>query len=151
MRGGNPLEPVTQDHGAKLGSDRSFGLVFAGVFGLVAVWPALSLGWRPQLDPGAVRLWALAIAVAFAAAALLSPALLHPLNRLWFAFGHLLSKVVTPVVMGLLYVLAVVPTAYIMRLRGHDLLRLRLDRDAKSYWIMRDPPGPARDSMTNQF
>ncbi len=91
------------------------------------------------------------VAAAFSAAALLSPSVLHPLNRLWFAFGHLLSKVMTPIVMGLLYVLAIVPTAFIMRLRGHDLLRLKLDRDVKSYWIVREPPGPARGSMTNQF
>jgi hypothetical protein len=91
------------------------------------------------------------VAALFLAIALLYPSLLHPLNRLWFAFGLLLGRVMTPVVMGLLFVLAVVPTALVMRLRGRDLLRLKIDRESKSYWIMREPPGPPRDSMGNQF
>jgi hypothetical protein len=134
-----------------MGSDRGFGLVFAVVFTLIGVWPAVRLGWTPRLDPAALRVWALAIAGAFLAVAFAAPALLNPLNRLWFAFGLLLGRVMTPLVMGLLYVLTIVPTGYIMRLRGKDLLDLKLDRARKSYWIMREPPGPARGTMTNQF
>jgi hypothetical protein len=134
-----------------MGSDRGFGLVFAVVFGLLAVWPALTLGWPPRLDPAGVRPWWLMLAVALLAAALSVPSLLHPLNRLWFAFGLLLGKVVTPVVMGLLFVVAVMPTSVLMRLRGHDLLRLKFDGDSKTYWIVREPPGPPGNSMRNQF
>ena len=144
-------EPPSHDHAVKMGSDRGFGLVFAAVFGLIAVWPALTLGLKPRLDQAAVRIWALAAAIAFAAVAVLAPSLLHPLNRLWFAFGLLLSKVMTPIVMGALFALAVVPTGLVMRLRGKDPLRLKIDRASRSYWIMREPPGPARDSMPNQF
>ncbi len=151
MMSPHPHEPPTPGHSVKMGSDRGFGLVFAAVFAVIGVWPALKLGWTPRLDPGALRIWALAIAAAFLVVAVAAPTLLNPLNRLWFAFGLLLGKVMTPIVMGLLYGLAVVPTGFIMRLRGHDLLSLKLDRARKSYWIMRQPPGPARDTMTNQF
>ena len=150
MSGGNPHERL-QGHGVKMGSDRGFGLVFAAAFALIGVWPALELGWIPRLDPASLRLWALVIAGAFLGLAFAAPALLNPLNRLWFAFGLLLSKVMTPVVLGLLYALTVVPTGLIMRLRGRDLLSLRIDKARKSYWIVREPPGPARGTMSNQF
>jgi hypothetical protein len=151
MSGGNTHEPSSQGHSVKMGSDRGFGLVFAAVFTLIGVWPALKLGWIPRLEPASLRLWALAIAAAFLGLALAAPALLNPLNRLWFAFGLLLGKIMTPIVMGLLYVLTIVPTGYIMRLRGKDLLTLKIDRARKSYWIVREPPGPARGTMSNQF
>jgi saxitoxin biosynthesis operon SxtJ-like protein len=151
MKEGHTHETLARDHDVKMGSDRGFGVVFAVVFALIGIWPALRLGWIPRFDAAALRLWALAVAGLFLAAAVLSPSLLHPLNRLWFAFGLLLGKIMAPVVMGLLFVLAVVPTGLIMRLRGLDLLRLKIDRGSKSYWIMREPPGPARDSMKNQF
>lgn len=144
-------ETLAPRHDVKMGSDRGFGIVFAVVFGLIGIWPALKLGWRPRFDLAAVREWWLAASGIFLAVALLHPTLLHPLNRLWFAFGLLLGKIMSPVVMGLLFAIAVVPTGLIMRLRGHDLLRLKLDRASKSYWILREPPGPARDSMGNQF
>jgi hypothetical protein len=144
-------EAFARGHDVKMGSERSFGVVFAVVFALIGVWPAVTLGWRPRFDPDLLRWWSLAVAAAFLAVALAYPPLLRPLNRLWFRFGLLLSRVMTPIIMGLLFVLTVVPTAIVMRLRGHDLLRLKLDRQAKSYWIMREPPGPARDTMQNQY
>jgi len=134
-----------------MGSERGFGLVFAVVFVLVGLWPAVELAWRPRLQPEHLRLWALALAAAFLATALLHPPVLRPLNRLWFLLGMLLSRIMTPLVMGLLFVLAVVPTAIVMRLRGHDLLRLKIDRNARTYWIVREPPGPPRDSMRQQY
>lgn len=124
-------------------SDRSFGVVFAAAFLVIALFP-LVRGGEP-------RLWALAVAAAFLGAALIRPALLAPLNRLWFRFGLLLGRVTNPLIMGLVFFLVITPMAVIMRLRGKDPLRLRPDREAKSYWIERVPPGPAPASMTNQF
>lgn len=124
-------------------SDRSFGLVFAVAFLVVALFP--------MVHGREARLWALAPAAAFLGFALIRPALLTPLNRLWFRFGLLLARVTNPLIMGLVFFLVITPMAMIMRLRGADLLRLRLDREAKSYWIERTPPGPAPASMTNQF
>lgn len=151
MAGSQTHEILARDHEMKTGSDKSFGYFFAAVFALIGVWPALTFGWPPRFDPAAIRRWALVIAALFLFVALIRPALLHPLNRLWHRFGLLLSKIVTPIVMGLLFALTVVPTATILRLRGRDLLRLKLDRQAKSYWIMREPPGPPGDTMKNQY
>lgn len=136
-------ESFTREQTVKGSSDRGFGIVFAVVFLIVALWPLLG--------GGALRWWSLAVSGAFLAAALAVPKVLAPLNRLWMQFGLLLHRVTNPLIMGFVFYLAVVPTALIMRLLGKDPLRLRLDRAAKSYWIDRRPPGPAPDSMRNQF
>ncbi len=79
------------------------------------------------------------------------PRILNPLNRLWLKFGLLLYKVVNPIVLGLLFFVTIAPIGLVMRMFGKDFLRLKLDRDAKSYWIERAPPGPPPQSMKNQF
>ncbi|WP_068430128.1 SxtJ family membrane protein [Magnetospirillum sp. XM-1] len=127
----------------EMGSDRSFGLVFAAVFAIVAL--------LPLKDGGEVRLWAGAVAGAFLLVALVYPKALKPLNKLWFLIGMALHHVVTPLVMGLLFFLTVTPIALIMRAVGKDPLHLARDDKAASYWINRTPPGPAPDSMRRQF
>ena len=127
----------------KAGSERVFGSVFAAVFALIGLWPLLSAG--------GVRPWALIVAALFIAAAHFAPRALKPLNRLWFLFGMLLHKIVNPLVMALLFFVTVTPIAILMRLAGKDPLRLKFDRAAKSYWIERTPPGPAPETMRNQF
>jgi len=97
------------------------------------------------------RSWASAVAAGFALVALLAPRLLRPLNQAWFRFGMLLHRVVSPLVMGLLFFVTVTPIGLLMRLTGKDPLRLRFDPAADSYWIDREPPGPPPDSMRNQF
>lgn len=136
-------EQFNRDDGVKAGSERAFGLVFAAVFALI--------GFLPLFSTGTIRLWALIVAVAFLAAALLAPGILKPLNRVWFGFGMLLHKIVSPLVMALLFFTTVTPVALLMRLFGKDPLRLKFDRDAKSYWIERVPPGPSPESMRRQF
>ncbi len=125
-------------------SNRSFGFVFAGFFALLTL---LKL-WRGWSEWGWVFL---GLGLAFAAAALLAPAILAPLNRLWLKLGLLLHKVVTPIIMGLLFYGVVTPMGVMMRLLGKDLLRLKRDPAATTYWIERQPPGPAPDTMKNQF
>ena len=124
-------------------SDRSFGLTFAVILGIVGLLPLLR-GNMP-------RLWALLPAAAFLAAALLMPTLLAPLNKVWLKFGLLLHSIITPVVMGLIFFVAVTPTGLIMRAMGKDPLRLKRDKAAASYWIHRTPPGPPPGSIRNQF
>jgi predicted membrane metal-binding protein len=126
-----------------LGSERGFALVFAVVFALVAAWP-----W---LHGGTLRGWAAALAAGFGLAGVLVPQILAPLNRLWFRFGLLLGRVVSPVAMALIFYGTVVPTGLVMRLLRKDILRLRFDPAAASYWIERDPPGLAPDSFERQF
>ena len=124
------------------GSDRGFGFVFAAVFAIISLWP-LAGG-------GGVRIWAIAIAALFFAAALVRPDILRPLNRLWFRFGLLLGRIVSPVVMAVVFFVAVTPTALIMRAFAKDLLRLNFDPGADSYWIRRADIGPM-GSMKDQF
>ena len=136
-------EVFVRDEKIVTGSDRSFGLVMA--LALAAV-TALN-GWHS----GKLWPWTGGLAVLFVAAALLRPSVLHPLNLVWLRFGLLLHKVVNPVVMALLFYGTVLPTGLIMRLMGKDLLRLKRQPDADSYWIVRRPPGPSPETMRDQF
>ena len=124
-------------------SDRSFGNVMAVVFAVIGAWPL------PFEGPP--RWWALIVAALFCSLAFLRPAWLAPLNRLWFRFGLLLNKITSPLVMGLLFYGLITPYAYILRWLGKDLLRLRLDPSADNYWIERNPPGPAPETIKRQF
>lgn len=128
---------------AATSTDRSFGLVFAGFFALLT----LHNWWRGG------RAWPfeLAISVLFLALALIRPALLHWPNRGWTKLGSLLGAIVTPIVMALLFFLVITPVALLMRLAGKDSLRLRGPRQGDSYWIVREPPGPTGESMSEQF
>jgi len=136
-------ENFERDEPAHGSSDRSFGLVFTGVF--------LVIGLAPLLHDRPMRIWSLAVAAAFLAVALGRASLLAPLNRLWTRFGLLLHRVVNPIVMGVIFYLAITPFGLAMRLLGKDPLRRGFDRAAASYWIDRTPPGPAPQSMSHQF
>ncbi len=131
-------EPVAEGS-----SDRSFGLVFTAFFALVGLWPMVHK--RPM------RPWALGISAAFLLVALAFPSALGPLNRVWMQFGKLLSKVTNPIVTGLMFYLIFAPAAVVLRLLGKDLLRLKYDRGAATYWIRRDPAALVSESMRNQF
>lgn len=136
-------EDLRREHEVKRSNERSFGIVFAVVFAVVGLWPLLS-GKVP-------RGWALGLAAVFLLLGLFWQAPLRPLNRLWLRFGLLLHAVVNPLIMALLFYVTVVPVGLLMRLLGKDLLRLKRDSKISSYWIMRTPPGPAPETMTNQF
>jgi hypothetical protein len=82
---------------------------------------------------------------------ILRPAVLHPLNLIWLKFGLLLHRVVNPVIMALLFFGTVLPTGLVMRMLGKDLLRLKHEPGAERYWIVRQPPGPAPETMKDQF
>jgi hypothetical protein len=140
---GQTHETFTREEEVKGSSDRAFGLTFAAV-GLILAGISFWRGgsWWP---------YALAAAAVFAGLALAAPGVLAPLNRLWLKFGLLLHHVINPLVMGLLFFGVITPMALALRLMGKDLLRLRFDVRAKSYWIPRDPPGPAPDTMRHQF
>ena len=136
-------ERLTPDEPAAGGSDRGFGFVMAGAFTVAGLFPLL--------DGGAPRWWALAVAGAVLAAALVKAELLAPFNKVWIKIGLVMHRIVSPVVLALLFYGVVTPTGLIMRALGKDPLRLRFDRNAESYWIRRDPPGPDPESMKNQF
>ncbi len=136
-------EDLGRSQEIKTSSDRAFGLVFTVVFVIIAAWPLLG-GEAP-------RWWSAGIAGLFLAASFIRPAILAPLNRLWTRFGLLLHKIVNPIVMGVMFFGVVTPTGLIMRAFGKDPMRLRRDPAAASYWIEREPPGPAPDTMKQQF
>jgi hypothetical protein len=136
-------EVFSRDEKIVAGSDRSFGIVMAAAFAAVT---ALN-GWHA----GRLWPWTGGLSALLLAAALARPQVLNPLNRLWFRFGLLLHRVVNPVVMALVFYGAVWPTGLVMRMLGHDLLRLKREPDAASYWIVRQPPGPSPETMRDQF
>jgi hypothetical protein len=121
-------------------SERSFGIVFCVVALVIACWPVI--------HGGMPRIWALGLAAAFLGLGFLAPRVLRPLNILWFRFGLLLHKVVSPLVLSAIFVIAVVPSGLLMRVVGKDPLQRRRAPEGGSYWIHRDTP-PNR--MTNQF
>ena len=126
-----------------LPSERSFGITFFVVFlifALISVWRGGT--WWP---------WLGGIAVAFGAASLVVPAILRPLNKLWFKFGLLLHKVMTPLIMSILFYGLITPVGLLMRLTGKDPMRMKSQGTETTYWIDREPIPAGGDHMKNQF
>ena len=122
-------------------SEKSFGVVFSIVFLIVSLFP-------PLINSEGLRIWALVVSIIFFLLAFLAPKILVLPNKLWFKFGLLLGSIIAPIVMTLVYFVTVLPTGLIMRLLGKDLLKQKLDKNAKTYWIERKEP---MGSMKNQF
>ena len=123
----------------KIGSNKSFGIVFFIVFLLIALYPLI--------NNGDLRIWSFIIAIIFLILGLINSKVLTPLNKLWFKFGLLLGKIVSPLIMGIIFFLVVTPTGLIMRIIGKDLLNLKFNKK-KSYWIEKTGP---KSKMKNQF
>ncbi|MGB0681352.1 MAG: SxtJ family membrane protein [Magnetovibrionaceae bacterium] len=139
----NLHEDLDRDDEVKVGSEKSFGIVFAVVFVII--------GLLPLISGGAPRIWSLSLAAAFLILGFFMPKALTPLNILWFKFGLLLHKIINPLIMGLLFFLTVTPIGLIMRLLGKRPLNLPFEPEAETYWIKRDPPGPDPKQMSKQF
>ena len=123
----------------KVGSNKSFGIVFFVVFLLISLYPLL--------NNENIRFWSLIISIIFLILGILNSSLLSPLNKLWFKFGVLLGKIISPIIMGIIYFLVVTPIGLIMKLLGKDVLNLKY-HDYKSYWIEKTGP---KSKMKNQF
>ena len=137
-------ENIVSHDGREPPSVKNFGVTFALVLGVIAVWPLVFRNENP-------RYWALVLGGVFVAVAYLAPGILKPLNLLWFKFGMLLHKFVNPIVLGIMFLVFITPIAVVLRLLGKRLIPLTFERDKASYWIERTPPGPAPDSLRNQF
>ena len=137
-------ETLRRDDPVKGSSNRSFGLVIAAALSIFGLWAFVFRG-------GEVRWWLVVPALIFVAAALVAPQVLAPLNRLWTSLGLLMHRVVNPLVMAAMYYGVVTPVGLIMRARGKDILKLRRDPAATSYWVTRDNPGSRGESMRQQF
>ena len=124
----------------KISSNRSFGIVFFIFFLIISMYPLL--------NNSDIRLGYFFLAILFLILGILNSKLLSPLNQLWFKFGILLGKVMSPLVMALIFFFVVTPTAIIMRIIGKDLLNLKFNNKIMSYWINKTD---ANDDMKNQF
>ena len=123
----------------KIGSNRSFGIVFFLVFFLIATYPLI--------NGNEIRLWSLVISIIFLLLGLINSKILNPFNKLWFKFGIFLGKIISPLVMGIIFFLVVTPIGLLMRLLNKDLLNLKFNNNS-SYWIEKTEP---KSKMKNQF
>jgi len=123
----------------KISSNRSFGLVFFIVFLLIAFYPLI--------NQGEIRIWSALISLLFLILGIINSKILTPLNKVWFKFGIFLGKLISPVVMGIIFFLVVTPIAFLMRILKKDLLNLKFNKNS-SYWIEKTDP---KSTMKNQF
>ena len=123
----------------KISSNRSFGIVFFIVFILIAFYPLIN-----QQE---IRIWSVLISLLFLILGIINSKILTPLNKVWFKFGIFLGKIISPIVMGLIFFLVVTPIAFLMRILNKDLLNLKFSKN-NSYWIEKKEP---KSKMKNQF
>ena len=123
----------------KIGSNRSFGVVFFIVFLIISFWPVL--------NGNDIRIWSLVISIIFIILGLINSKILTPLNKLWFKFGIFLGNIISPIVMGVIYFIVVTPIALILKVFNKDVLNLKKTKNS-SYWINKEK---YNSSMKNQF
>tara|TARA_S200000501_G_C20619520_1_gene653960 strand:- start:395 stop:784 length:390 start_codon:yes stop_codon:yes gene_type:complete len=123
----------------KIGSNKSFGVVFFLVFLLISLYPLI--------NDGNIRVWSFVISIIFLVLGVLNSKILSPLNKIWFKFGLLLGKIISPVVMGIIFFIVVTPTGLILRLFQKDVLNLKYNNN-NTYWIEKSGP---KSKMKNQF
>ena len=123
----------------KIGSNRNFGIVFFIVFLLIATYPLINYG--------EIRQWSLILSLIFLILGLINSKILTPLNILWFKFGIFLGKIISPLVMGIIFFFVVTPIGLVMRLLSKDILNLKFNNES-SYWIKKTGP---ISKMKNQF
>ena len=123
----------------KIGSNRSFGIVFFVVFLIIGLWPLI--------NNGDIRNWSVIISATFLVLGLLNSKVLTPLNKTWFRFGIFLGNFIAPIVMAIVYFLVVTPIGILMKIVKKDLINLKKNNN-KSYWIEKNE---IKSSMRNQF
>jgi len=123
----------------KIGTNRSFGIVFFIVFLIIALWPLL--------NDNEVRIWAISISLIFLILGIIDSKILSPLNKIWFTFGIFLGNFIAPIIMGIIYFFVVTPTGILVRLFKKDLLSLKKN-NKKTYWIEKTDKN---NTMKNQF
>ena len=123
----------------KIGSNKSFGIVFFIVF--------LIVGLFPLINDQEMKVWSLLVSLIFLILGLINSTILTPLNKIWFKFGILLGKIVSPIIMGMIFFLVVTPIGILMKILKKDLLNLKYNND-QSYWIEKNEP---KSKMKNQF
>ena len=123
----------------KIGSNKSFGIVFFIVF--------LIISFYPLINQENIRVWSLIISLIFLILGLLNSKILNPFNKLWFKFGMILGRIISPIIMSIIFFLVVTPIGLIMKLLKKDLLNLKFNK-TNTYWIEKSGP---KSKMKNQF
>jgi|TARA_B100001094_G_C17720635_1_gene571785 hypothetical protein len=123
----------------KKDTNRSFGILFFIVFSIISIWPVLS--------GGELRLWSFILAIIFLIMGITKSRFLTPFNRAWIKFGELLGVIISPLIMGLVYFLVVLPIGILMRAFGKDLLSLKFNKNIKTYWNKKE----AKTNFDKQF
>jgi len=123
----------------KVSSNRSFGIVFFVVFILIAIYPLTN-------DEN-IRIWSIIVSLVFLILGIFNSKILTPLNIIWSKFGFFLGKIVSPLVMGIIFFFVVTPTGLLMKIFKKDLLNLKYNDD-ETYWIKKNEP---KSKMKNQF
>ena len=123
----------------KISSNRNFGIVFFIVFLVVAIYPLI--------NSNEIQIWSLILSLLFLILGLINSKILTPLNKLWFKFGIFLGKIISPIIMGIIFFFVVTPIGFIMRLLSKDILNLKYNNE-NSYWIKKTGP---KSKMKNQF
>ena len=121
-------------------SNRSFGVVFFIVFLIIGIYPIL--------NKAEIRIWLIVVAIIFLILGLLNSNLLKPLNKFWIKFGILLGNVISPIILGVIFFLVVLPTGLLMRIFKKNYLGLKYEKNLKTYWIKKEKQ---LSSMKNQF
>ena len=114
----------------KMGSNRSFGLVFFVVFLIISLWPLAS--------EGLIRVWAAIVSFIFLILGIINSKSLTPLNKVWFKFGQILGAIVAPFFMGVVFFVVITPIGLFMSIMGKDLLNKKYNKKKETYWIKRD-------------
>ena len=127
------------NHDIKIGSNRSFGIVFFAFFLIISIFPLFK--------NGDLRIWSLIVGIIFLVLGILRSEILTPLNRIWFKIGVILGNFISPIVMGFIFFFVVTPISLIMKLFGKDILNLKKN-NKESYWIEKSGP---KSKMKNQF
>ena len=123
----------------KISSNRNFGIVFFIVFLVIAIYPLI--------NSSEIRFWSLILSLLFLLLGLIDSKILTPFNKLWFKFGIFLGKIISPLVMGIIFFFVVTPIGFIMRLLSKDILNLKYNNE-NTYWIKKTGP---KSKMKNQF
>ena len=123
----------------RIGSNRSFGIVFFIFFLIVSTYPLIK--------GGEIRIWSLIIALIFLILGIINSELLTPLNKIWFKFGIFLGNFVSPIIMGIIFFIVVTPVSLILKLLGKDILNIKKN-NKRTYWIDKSDP---KSKMKNQF
>ena len=126
-----------------LPSNRSFGTLFVALFGLVGTY----FWWRGS----AIYLWPCGLSALTLLVTLAKPAWLTPANRAWMKLAELLNRIVSPIVLGVIFFGIFTPTAWVIRLLGRDAMKRRFEPATPTYWVERDPPGPDPSGLPKQF